>query len=71
MYLSTRDVADVLGFTTAVVRRWRENGLIKTTPVPTPTGRQRYYVHRDDLLKFASSMKLSPKIIAKIKELEE
>jgi len=71
MYLSTDEAAVVLGFRTQAVRRWCVGGLIKATFIPGPSGRKRHYIHRDNLLAFASSMKLDKKIIAKIKDLKD
>jgi len=71
MYLASEEVGELLGFKTDVIRRWCRNGLLKTFTVPTPAGRKRYYVRKQDLLAFAVSMKMAHDIIRKIKSLED
>lgn len=71
MYLSTDEAATLLGHTTPRLRRWCQSGMIKTSTIPLPSGRKRYYILKSDLLAFAVSMKLSASVIKKIKEVEE
>lgn len=63
--LTSREIAELLGVSTAQVRSWCKNGLLEATVLPTNSGKYgRVLVTSTDLLEFTKKHRF-PKLVQK------